>query len=348
MIVLDIYGKIDKTLISKKLKLYIANLPDDWREGIRDDIFEEIRKINFSRKEQLLKYGEPLTSEFDYELAKRTVQINVKDFDSYKLETLEDCIECLLDNMIFIEFDYEYDDMPFFDWTTNCFDGRLCEEDYSEKIITLFNFLNHERHVHAHFNIVYSSNEDYFSIIPRITTVLSMRVESQFENFRTKEEAINDLIKCGQCIDKFLQIENDFLKLDFIIESLNKSDDYKHYHFLKTFTLLEMLLIKKNQKTNEIDKFINSIIKKIYDDNSKDATFLLRQMRNKIGHGDFSGFNQKAEIFAQKYMSNYQFDYTEYSRSNWILLHTCCLLDDILREVLIQKLNIDEFFPAAY
>ncbi|EAF6983873.1 hypothetical protein ATS97_03060, partial [Listeria monocytogenes] len=330
------------------LKLYIANLPDDWREGIRDDIFEEIRKINFSRQEQLLKNGKILTSEFDYELAKKIVQLNVKDFDSYQLETLEDCVECLLDNMIFIEFDYEYDDMPFFDWTTNCFDGRLCEEDYSEKIIKFFNFLNHERHTHAHFNIVYSSNETYFSIIPRITTVLSMSVKSQFYNFRTKEDKINDLIKYGQCIDKFLQIENDFLKLDFIIESLNKSDDYKHYHFLKTFTLLEMLLIKKNQKTNEIDKFINPIIKKIFNDNSKDATFLLRQMRNKIGHGDFSGFNKKAEIFAQKYMLNYQFDYTEYSRSNWILLRACCLLDDILKEVLIQKFNVNEFFPATY
>ncbi|HCJ4363954.1 TPA: hypothetical protein NR344_002951, partial [Listeria innocua] len=85
MIVLDIYGKIDKTLISKNLKLYIANLPDDWREGIRDDIFEEIRKINFSRQEQLLKNGKILTSEFDYELAKKIVQLNVKDFDSYQL-----------------------------------------------------------------------------------------------------------------------------------------------------------------------------------------------------------------------------------------------------------------------
>ncbi|EAE9619418.1 hypothetical protein B0B55_04490, partial [Listeria monocytogenes] len=61
-----------------------------------------------------------------------------------------------------------------------------------------------------------------------------------------------------------------------------------------------------------------------------------------------SGFNKKAEIFAQKYMLNYQFDYTEYSRSNWILLRACCLLDDILKEVLIQKFNVNEFFPATY
>ncbi|MBU3196719.1 hypothetical protein KPL26_08530 [Clostridium algidicarnis] len=348
MIVLDIYGKIDKILISEKLKLYIANLPNDWKEGIREEIFEELRRIDFSREEQLLKYGEVLTSKFDYELGRKTVEMNIEDFNYYKLETLEDCIECLLDNMIFIEFDYGYEDMPFFDWTTNCFDGRFCEGDYSERIIKLFNFLNHERYVKAHFNIVYSSNENYFSIIPRITSVLSFRVESKFDGFRTKDEAITDLRKCGQCIDEFLQTGNDYYKLDFIAESLKNSDDYKHYHFLKTFTLLEMLLIKKDQHTKEIDKFINPIIKKIYTKNSEDATILLRQMRNKIGHGDFSAFNKKAEMFAQKYMSNYQFDYTEYSRSNWILLHTCCLLDDILKEVLIQKLNIDKYFPTAY
>ena len=50
-------------------------------------------------------------------------------------------------------------------------------------------------------------------------------------------------------------------------------------------------------------------------------------------------FNGKAEEFAKKYMAHYSFDYSEYSRLNWILLHTCCLLDDLLRAILFRQLK---------
>ncbi|GAA5417012.1 hypothetical protein Pryu01_02073 [Paraliobacillus ryukyuensis] len=348
MVVLDIYGKIERTMISDKLKLFIANLPDDWKDTIKEDIFEEIRRIEFNRKEQQIKYGKVLTDVFDYTKAKKIVETNIETIKGYSLDTLENCIDCILENMIFIEFDYDYNDMPFFDWTTNCFDGRLCEEDYSEKIVKLLNFMKRKNHFRAHFNVIYSSNNDYFSVIPRITTALALRTDSEFKGFRIKDEAISDFKKCGECIDDFLQTESDYYKLDFIVEALNKGDDYKHYHFLKTFTVLEMLLLNKNQQTNEIDNYINPIIKQIYSEESEQATKLLRQMRNKVGHGDFKGFNKKAYEFADKYMKSYQFDYSEYSHLNWILLHTCCLLDDILKEVLIEKFNIDRYFQVAH
>ncbi|MFB9974725.1 hypothetical protein ACFFJF_12470 [Allobacillus sp. GCM10007489] len=321
---LDIYGKIERTIISKKLKLYIDNLPDDWKEGIKEDIFEEIHRIEFKRNEEIIKYGKTYTNAFDYTTAKRTVERTIEETNNYPLNTLEDCIDCIVENMICIEFDYEYSDMPFFDWTTNCFDGRFCEEDYSEKIIKLFNFMNPGKHDRTHFNIVYSSNDEYLSIFPKITSALSFRIRSEFKGFRTKEEAICDLRKCCKCLDSFLQTEDDYYKLDYIVEAINKNDDYKHYHFLKVFTILEMLLLHKKQETKEIDKYIIPIIKSIYSDESKQATILLRQMRNKIGHGDFKGFNKKANEFADKYMKSFQFDYSEYSHLNWILLHTCC------------------------
>ena len=348
MIVLDIYGKIERTMISEKLKLYISNLPKDWKEFIKETIFEEIRKIEFNRKEEQIKFGKALNDQFNYTIAKKIVETNIGNIKGYSLDTLENCIDCILENMIFIEFDYEYSDMPFFDWTTNCFDGRICEEDYSEKIVKLLNFMNRDNHVRAHFNVVYSSNNDYISVIPRITSTLSLRINSEFKGFKTKEDAICDLKKCGKCIDDYLQSESDYYKLDFIVEALNKEDDYKHYHFLRVFTILEMLLLNKKQQTQEIDNYINPIIKQIYNKDSDQATKLLRQMRNKVGHGDFKGFNKKAYEFADIYMKNFQFDYSEYSHLNWILLHTCCLLDDILKEVLNQNFNIDKYFQMAH
>lgn len=347
MIVLDIYGKIERTLISKKLKLYIDNLPEDWKEHIKETIFEEIRKIEFNRKEQEIKYGKVFQDKFDYISAKKILETNIENIKNYSLDTLENCIDCMIDNMIFIEFDYEYSDMPFWDWESNSFDGRFCEEDYSEKIIKLLNFMTRKNDGRAHFNIVYSSNNDYLSIVPRVTSALSLRNYSEFKGFKTKEEAIYDLKQYGECIDDFLQSERDYYKLDFIVEALAKDDDYKHYHFLKVFTIIEMLLLNKKQQTHEIEKYINPIINRIYNKDSNQATKLLRQMRNKVGHGDFIGFNKKAYEFADIYMKNYNFDYSEYSHLNWILLHTCCLLDDILREILIHKFNIDKFFETV-
>ncbi|MDL5041597.1 hypothetical protein [Heyndrickxia coagulans] len=348
MVVLDIYGKIERTTISEKLKLYIDNLPDDWKETIKEEIYEEIRKIEFNRKEQMIKYGKTYTDVFDFTIAKKIVETNIGNTKGYTLSTLENCIDYIIENMIFIEFDYDYSDMPFFDWTTNFFDGRFCEGDYSEKLVKLFNFMNPEKHGRAHFNVIYSSNNDYLSVLPRVTSLLSYRIRSGFKGFKTKEETIYDLKKCGECLDSFLQTEDDYYKLDFIVEAINKNDDYKHYHFLRVFTILEMLLLNKKQRTKEIDYYINPIIKRIYNEESEQATKLLRQMRNKVGHGDFIGFNKKAYDFANKYMKNFQFDYSEYSHLNWILLHTCCLLDDILKEVLIDKFNLDKYFEAVH
>ena len=64
---------------------------------------------------------------------------------------------------------------------------------------------------------------------------------------------------------------------------------------------------------------------------------LLRQMRNKIAHGDFTGLENKIEEYAQKVMDGrYSFDYSEYSRKNWVLLNACCLLEDTVRNIIIM------------
>lgn len=64
---------------------------------------------------------------------------------------------------------------------------------------------------------------------------------------------------------------------------------------------------------------------------------LLRQMRNKIAHGDFTGLENKIEEYAQKVMDGrYNFDYSEYSRKNWVLLDACCLLEDTVRNIIIM------------
>ncbi len=95
----------------------------------------------------------------------------------------------------------------------------------------------------------------------------------------------------------------------------------------RTFSLLKNLLLNSEQKTNELDNLLVPLLNKQYGNSANDVAKLLRQMRNKIGHGDFMGFYTKSELFAKKYMINFFFDYTEYSRQNWITIHLCCLLE---------------------
>ena len=47
---------------------------------------------------------------------------------------------------------------------------------------------------------------------------------------------------------------------------------------------------------------------------------------------------KKSEEFAGKFMKNFHFDYTEYSRQNWVLLSICCTLKDALALIIYYLL----------
>lgn len=338
MVIIDVYGKINKTKISDKMKIYIANLPTDWKEGIIEDMLKEIRQQKVDIDENIRAYGKSFHREYSLEYLRDIVQFNVANYAEYNLNSIEDCVECLADNMVYLFFDYAYQDMPFFDWTTNCFDRRLCEEDYADKFITFCNFLNKDKGNGIHMNCIYTSNMNDLENM-RILLNLAFRIRSEFNGWKSTEEYIHNLKLMGSRIDSIINSENDYYKLDYIMNGIFEDNSYNQNHFLKTFTLLELTLLTPNQKTKEIDALLAPYLKKIYDDDCTTAAQILRQMRNKIGHGDFKNFIKKSEEFAGKFMENYHFDYSEYSRQNWILLHTCCLLDDLLREVLYKQIE---------
>lgn len=67
----------------------------------------------------------------------------------------------------------------------------------------------------------------------------------------------------------------------------------------------------------------------------------LRKMRNKIAHGDFIAFEKLVEEFACEIMDdNFYFDYSEYSRKNWVILHICCELERVVKKM-INMLFLD-------
>ncbi|WP_159633244.1 hypothetical protein [Erysipelothrix anatis] len=338
MVIIDVFGKIEKISISDKLKLYVSNVPNDWKESLIEDMLKEIRQQKVDIEDNLRRYGNAYQTEFSISYLKKIIKAHDIDYSDYNLNSIENCIQCLIDSMICLFLDYEYSDMPFFDWTTNCFDGRFCEEDYAEKIMDFSNFVNHDIKNGFNMNCIYTSNMNPREHT-RILLNLTFRVDSEFKNWKSTDEYINELKEMGTRIDNILNSENDYYKLDYIMNGLFKDNNYNQNHYLKTFTLLELVLLRPNQDISEIDQLLIPYLDNEYGLVSSDVARLLRQMRNKIGHGDFKGFNEKAEKFAQKYMKNFWFDYTEYSRLNWVLLHTCCLLDDLLRTALFHQLK---------
>ena len=64
-------------------------------------------------------------------------------------------------------------------------------------------------------------------------------------------------------------------------------------------------------------------------------------MRNKIAHGDFIAFENLVEEFASEIMDgNFSFDYSEYSRKNWVILHICCELENVVKKM-VNMLFLD-------
>ncbi len=178
MTIIDVYGKIEKTISSEKLKLYIANIPEDWKEEILDEMLYEIKQqmidIAECKRKGKKSYFEKYTLSFFHKLIKN----NIAKSQEYNLDSIESCLNCIVDNMIYIFFDYEDEDedMTFFDWTTNYFDSRLCEGDYTEKLIKFINFINISLFNNTFMRYIYTSNSN-----------LKNNIEYFFEtSFKTK------------------------------------------------------------------------------------------------------------------------------------------------------------------
>lgn len=338
LVIIDFCGKIPRTLVSNKLKMYIANIPEDWKEEIAGEILKEIRQQKFDILESIVNGTQSYEMEYSLSHLQNIIRFNINADISHEINSIEKCVQYLVDNMICLYFDYEDEDMPFFDWETNCFETRCCEEDYAEKIINFINFIHRDLPDEIHVNIIYSSNDVPFQKT-RILFNLGFKMFSGRNYSKNINDSINKILDTGKKIDSFLKSETEYYKLDYLINGIYKDNSYNQNHYLKSFSLLELVLLKPYQQTNEVDKLLIPYLSDRYGEDSIAVVKLLRQMRNKIGHGDFKGFNSKAEFFAQQFMINFHFDYAEYSRLNWILLHTCCLLDDLLRAILFDQLT---------
>lgn len=297
MVILNIYGKIKPMCISEKLKLFIGNVPCDWKL----ELIEEYKNIMEIRKLQNKRYKSKK------ELTIKKLHSQIISNSCLKANSTDvEYIAEIIDHMICIYFKYDYDDMPMGGWETNPFDGRLCEKDYAELIVNYWN--------EAYDNImptwIYSSNKE--------TTDLLFRI---FFPKIDLDIGIKFLISSGKAIDHFLQSRNDYLLLDYLIQNFQDDDDNVFFHFLKWYSLCQLFLEK--EKESELDWKLAMFLSNKY---SKEERIIIaslfRKMRNKIAHGDFLKFEELIEEYATKIMDGkFDFDYSEKSRKNWAIDH---------------------------
>lgn len=325
MVVLNTFGKIEPMCISQKLKLYISNLPCSKDNNWNEEVLQEMRVAIDRNMIECKRRG--MEPNIDIRA------IHAKRFPDSKInnDASDDALlQEIADNMICIYFDYEYEDMPMGDWTTNCFDGRLCEEDYAEKIVDFLGFLSHghDERIPAYVpQWVYSSNED---------NPLPHRI---FWGGPSIADSLDSLIEWGRMLDAFLVERSDYLQFDFLANALHEDGKYNTYHFLRSYSLCQLLLEK--DKESELDWKLPMFLDGDYtEDERKHIAYLLRRIRNKIAHGDFDAYESEIEQYAVDVLDGrYNYDYSEYSRQNWCLLNACCKLDEAIQQMLIIALT---------
>lgn len=318
MVVLNCYGKIDKICISTKLGLYLSNLPDSPENNWKKQLEKEL-KLSYDVNRI---YQEYLGTNHTCGINKlyHNVFSQKRIPDDFSSEQFSD----LASKMVCLFLDYSYDDMPLGGWEQNCFDGRLCEDDYTEKIIDFWNYLSNSLYNKESFpgpipQWIYSSNHD------------------EIDHYRLfwggegVDIYIRALKEWGELLDKFLENRENYLLFDYLVNSVYKDNKYNEYHFMKDYSLCQLFLEDRHEK--ELDKKLQHFLPEYLSVPDKEqCAKLLRQLRNKIAHGDFLAFETKIEEFAVQFMDGkFGFDYSEYSRKNWAISHICCLMDDVLR-----------------
>ncbi|MFK9095171.1 hypothetical protein [Bacillus salipaludis] len=339
MIVVNIFGEIEPIVISKKLGITLSNLPQDWKEGLIETMEEEIHHRDYDVK----KYND--FANFEPYNAKKIVKH--KNFSGILGQRSEDYLKEIANKLICISVeDFENSMLqkknPYIDSPT-------CEIEFAEKWINLYEFLirnDCNKRNWMSLTCMYSSEKSLFeqtNVLRMIYAEMSFDIKMDPIVFNRRK--IDSLIDFGKMIDSFLEKEENFYMLDYILTAIADDSNYNAYHLFKNYSLIEMIIrkegfndsIKFDEKLAvfiELDRYANNEKKKLF-------AKMIRQIRNKIAHGDFLGIRKKLEDYAAYFMKNYHFDYFEYSRENWIYLNICCELDRILADIIWKLISED-------
>ncbi|WP_339245093.1 hypothetical protein NST58_29080 [Paenibacillus sp. FSL R10-2796] len=337
MITLNIYGNIEPTIISKKLGVGISNPPNDWIKGLQDDMLEEMLVHEHNLKVWgKREFKNSKLSNYDLAELVKKAKWNI----SHNSE-----LEVIARNLVAIDvLDFEN---SYLQLKNDTMDSPTCEVSFPLKFINFCNKIQNSSKGKDVLNkrIPFSTfSSDEFNEKPRILNFFRAILNSQldFENYN--KECMSSLVKVGALIDDFLQKEEDFWILDYIINSMYHDRDYNAYHVFKVMSLIEMLIINPSgngKLVGELERKLPQFLNGTRIDITKKVTFaeIMRKLRNKIAHGDYKAMQQLLQIYRDEFMVNYVFDEFEHSIENWTYLNICCRLDEVLNEIVWELIT---------
>ena len=320
MQIINLCGKIKRTIISESLGLCVSNIPKNSINYIKDAINLEMGFANYRKTDKHIdlvfkKYLSP--------------KENAASYDNK--------IDYLINKMICIRpFRFKQSYL----YKKNRFCNPIDQIEYGDKFLKFINFM-----------IAYSSEkiynpykiyDDHFFYDDKLIHIIDNLRPTQTYSTKGKNinKCIEDLQNIGKLIDGFIQNEYDFKKLDYIINNLSyiHGEEYGLKHFVNSVNILAMLLVKPNDKGNLKD-LDTKLLNFIDDSINKNMIGYIRKIRNKITHGDFQKVSILLEEYAKIDMKNFNYDYFEFDRESWIISNLCIKTDKLLSKVLWLMLN---------
>lgn len=332
MILINIYGIIKPTVISKKLGVGINNPNQEWIEGFCDDEFIEERlihnhevevyrkddfdvsnlegKYNLSRIINYFGWNEPNKTEEEI-IAAHLVEIQVSDFNNSLLQMKNDCL-----------------------------DSPDCEMQYTKKFIRFCRFIalseDAQKIIKGDVPFITYDSDDYFEK-PLILNYLNGMINPVITLQTYTTNCINALLYLGKLIDNYIDKNEEFWLLDYIINALSVVDGDNAYHIFKVMSLIEMLIINPNnhgRTSGEMERKLPQFLWEIDSSKEEDFSKIMRKLRNKIGHGDFKKVQELLEEYRSIFMVNFKYDDFEHSVESWTYGNICMYLDKALANIL--------------
>lgn len=332
MILINMYGNIKPTVISKKLGVGINNPNSEWTKGFCDNEFVEEKlihnhEVEVYRKAGLdvsileKKYNLPMIiNHFGWNkspktpeeiIAEHLIEIQVSDFDNSLLQMKDDCL-----------------------------DSPACEMQYTKKFIRFCRFVASSEDAQKVIKgnvpfITYDSDNNLEK--PLILNCLIGMINSSIKLEEYTTNCINALSYLGNLIDNYIDKDEDFWLLDYIINALSVVDGNNAYHIFKVMSLIEMLIINPNNQgktSGEMEKKLPQFLWKIDSSQKEEFAKIMRKLRNKIGHGDFKKVQDLLEEYRNIFMKNFTYDDFEHSKESWTYGNICMYLDKALANIL--------------
>lgn len=341
LVLLNIYGKIQPTIISKKLGVGICNPDKDWVEGIQDDLKKEILIHNH----EIFSYEQ---SGLDVSWAKGRYNLENIVIQSGWQEDGKPDMQIIAEHLIEIQIaDFNN---SLLQMKNDHLDSPSCESQYSLKFLYFCCEVQSSKGAKMAIpnQIPFATyDSDTYRTTPLIINYLEAMLKPHPAYKATLTDytigGITSLKYMGKLIDDFLVENKDFWLLDYIINAIFENKEHNAYYIFKVMSLIEMLIInpKSNGKTAgkievKLAKFLSDSIPQT---DKVMFSEIMRKLRNKIGHGDFEAVHKLLEQYRQSFMQNFWYDEFEYSIENWTYGNICMHLDEALREILWLMLS---------